>query len=222
MPQNKLIRILFLIGYAFFVWSAIRPRDSWVWLFEIVPGCVGVAVLFATYKRFKFSSLVYVLVCLHFIILVTGAKYTYAQMPLFDWLRDEFDLSRNHYDRVGHFAQGFFPVIIVREFLLRVGGLKKDKMLLFLSVCVVLALSAFYELLEMWVVLVFYPESGPQWLGVQGDDWDAQWDMTMALVGSAVSYLALARTHDNSIRRAVSENPSSGRSEAGVPGDGGR
>lgn len=200
MRREHSLRVVIFIASGVVVWSGIRPYDPLVWLFEISLGLLGTLVLLATCRRFRFSNLVYVLVCVHIVVLAVGAKYTYAEMPLFNWLRDTFDLSRNHYDRVGHFMQGFVPVVIVREFLLRMTSLQRGKMLAFLAVCVCLALSAFYELIEMWMVLLFYPDQGPEWLGIQGDAWDAQWDMTMALCGALLAYGLLHRLHDRSLK----------------------
>lgn len=206
-PKRLLYRLA-VIAFAVLIWSAIKPHDYPTWLFEISLGLAGVGVLVLTYHRFPFSNLVYVFVCLHFIILAVGAKYTYAEEPLFNWLRDAFQLARNHFDRVGHFAQGFTPALITREFLLRMTPLRPGKMLFFLTVSVCLAMSAFYELIEMWVVFAFYPDAGPEWLGSQGDSWDPQWDMTMALSGAILAYALLNRTHDRSMQ-PMSAIPSS-------------
>ncbi len=189
---------LFVVGIAL-VWSAVRPRDYGVWIFELSLGLVGVAFLIATRARFPFSGLVYALAAVHFVILACGAKYTYAEMPLFNWLRDAFHLSRNHFDRVGHLAQGFIPAMFVREFLRRTGGLRPGALLGFLCISVCLAFSAFYEILEWWTVLKFYPTSGPEWLGMQGDPWDTQEDMLMALIGSCIAILALSSRHERSM-----------------------
>ena len=192
--------VLFLTIVAVaFVWSAIRPRDYAVWLFELSLGLTGVVFLVLTRRLFPVSGLAYVLAAVHFVILACGAKYTYAGMPLFDWLRDALALSRNHFDRVGHLAQGFIPAIFVREWLRRAGGLRPGALLGFLCVSVCLAFSAFYEILEWGIVLKFYPDSGPEWLGMQGDPWDAQEDMLMALCGATVSILSLARAHERSM-----------------------
>ena len=172
------------------VWSAIRPRDYGVWIFELSLGLVGVALLIATRRRFALSGLVYALAALHFTILACGAKYTYAEMPLFNWLRDTLHLSRNHFDRVGHLAQGFIPAMFVREFLRRAGGLRPGALLGFLCVSVCLAFSAFYEILEWRVVLTFY----------------AQEDMLMALIGSSTSILALSSLHERSMA-ALPDSP---------------
>lgn len=199
MSRARLLAVLILVAAAFTVWSAWRPKGYDIWLFEIAPGLIGAAVFIATYRRFPFSNLVYVVAAVHFVILAVAAKYTYADMPWFNWLRDSLGLSRNHYDRVGHFMQGFGPALIVREVLLRTTPLMPGKMVAFLCVCVCLAFSAFWEMIEWWFVLLFYPDSGPNWLGMQGDVWDAQWDMFMALCGAVVSMLLLSRLHDRSM-----------------------
>ena len=141
----------------------------------------------------------YLLVSLHYVILAVGAKYTYAEVPLFNWFESVLSLSRNHFDRVGHFAQGFVPAIVVRELLLRTSRLKPGGWVSFLSVAVCLAVSAVYELLEWWMVVVFYPGGDPEWLGMQGDAWDAQWDMFLALLGASLALVLLSRLHDRSI-----------------------
>ena len=202
MSDKKPIAILVAVSAAILAWSAIRPHSYDLWLFEIATGVIGVAVLVATYRWFRFSSLVYVLVGIHFAILAVAAKYTYGEMPLFNWLRDALGLARNHYDRVGHFAQGFVPAMIAREILLRTTGLERGKMLAFLVACVCLAVSAFWELLEWWMVVVFYPDSGPEWLGLQGDVWDPQWDMFLALTGAVTALVLLSRLHDRSMATA--------------------
>ncbi len=182
-----------------FAWSAIRPMDYAVWFFELSLGLAGVVFLAATRRRFPCSGLLYLLAAVHFVILACGAKYTYAEMPLFNWLRDVLHLSRNHFDRVGHLAQGFIPAMFVREWLRRAGGLRPGALLGLLCISVCLAFSAFYEIFEWWVVLKFYPASGPEWLGMQGDPWDAQEDMLMALLGASASILMLSSVHERSM-----------------------
>jgi len=199
MPRPNPYWLFLSVTGAALVWSAIRPMDYGVWIFELSLGLVGVAFLVATRRRYPFSGLVYGLAAIHFVILACGAKYTYAEMPLFNWLRDAFHLSRNHFDRVGHLAQGFIPAMFVREFLRRTGGLKPGVLVGFLSVTVCLAFSAFYEILEWWMVVGFYPTSCPEWLGMQGDPWDAQEDMLMALIGSTVAILSLSSIHERSM-----------------------
>lgn len=180
-------------------WSAVGTTDYAVWLFEISLAVAGIVVLVATRRRFPFSALVYLLVGVHFAVLAAGGKYTYEAVPLGNWLRDLFHLSRNPFDRIGHFFQGFVPALIAREVLLRTTPLPRGAMANFLAVCFCLAFSAFYELLEWQIVVWFYPDAGPQWLGMQGDPWDAQQDMLRALIGATVAVLALSRAHDRSM-----------------------
>lgn len=201
MHQKRLLFILSLIVGALLIWSAINPKSYGVWFLEIVPGLIGVAILALTYKRFQFSNIVYIFVAIHFIILIIGGHYTYAENPLFNWLRDTFDLSRNYYDRLGHIAQGFFPALIIRELLLRKTTLKRSAWLFFLVVCVALAMSAFYEFTEWWAAISLSPETGNAFLAMQGDIWDTQWDMLLALVGSVASLLIFSRMHDGQLER---------------------
>jgi putative membrane protein len=143
--------------------------------------------------------LAYVLVWVHAIILMVGGHYTYAEVPLFNWVRDAFGLARNHYDRVGHLAQGFVPAILAREVLLRTSPLRPGKWLFFLVCCVCLAISALYELVEWWAALLTSPETGTAFLGTQGDVWDTQWDIFLALVGGLIAQLALSRLHQRQL-----------------------
>jgi putative membrane protein len=191
---------MLLVGAAATLWSAVRPADYATWLFELLLGAAGVCVLVALRRRFPFSSFVYGVVAVHYVVLAIGAKYTYAEEPFFSWLRDAGYFSRNHFDRVGHFFQGLTPALLTRELLLRTTNVGRGCLLTLLGVSVALAFSACYELIEWWWVLAFYPTSGPEWLGMQGDPWDAQGDMLMALCGGLVSALLLARPHDRSLR----------------------
>lgn len=199
MKNHRAFATLMAVAAISILGSAIRPADWGVWAFELSLGIGEVVVLAALYRRFRFSGLVYLLVAMHVVILAAGAKYTYAEVPLGHWLRETLHLARNPFDRVGHFAQGFVPAILVREVLLRATPLARGKMLAFLTVCVCLAFSAAYELLEWGIVGAFYPTSGPEWLGMQGDPWDTQEDMAMALCGATLSLLLLSRVHDRSM-----------------------
>jgi putative membrane protein len=181
------------------LWDPPAGRTSW--MLEVGPGVIGVAVLVGVYRRFPMSHLVYVLVFLHVLILVYGGYYTYALTPLGNWARDTFELSRNHYDRVGHLALGAFPAFTIREVLLRRTPLERGGWLTFLVLSVVLAIAAFWELLEWWTTLVAAPDVGVAFLGTQGDPWDAQWDMLLALVGAAIALPVLGGVHDRSMRR---------------------
>ncbi len=179
-------------------WSGYAPRDGYTWLLEVAPVLMALPILLFTYRRFPFTSLAYCLMTLHGIILMVGGHYTYAEMPLFNWLRDTFDLARNHYDRLGHLAQGFIPAIVAREVLIRTSPLRPGKWLFFLVTCFCLALSAFYELIE-WRVAVTSGDQAVAFLATQGDVWDTQWDMFLALVGALASQLLLGRWHDRQL-----------------------
>ena len=180
--------------------SAISPHDSTTWVLEVFPIFLGVPVLAATYSRFTFTPLAYRLVFIHALILMLGAHYTYAQVPLGFWVQDLFDLQRNHYDRLGHLAQGFIPAILAREVLLRKSPLKPGRWLFFLVTCVCLAISAFYEFIEWWAALIF-GQGADAFLGTQGDVWDTQWDMFLAFTGSILAQLSLSRWHDRELSR---------------------
>jgi putative membrane protein len=181
------------------LWAPPAGRTSWA--LEVGPGILGVLVLAAVYRRFPMSHLVYTCVFLHLLILVYGGYYTYALTPLGNWVRDAFHLSRNHYDRVGHLALGVFPCFTIREVLLRQTPLVRGGWLYFLVLSVVLAVAAFWELLEWWVTLVAASDVGQAFLGSQGDVWDAQWDMLLALVGAALALPLFGRFHDASMER---------------------
>ena len=179
------------------LWHPPAGRTSWA--LEVVPGLAYIAVLAAAWKRFPVSRLVAIGIFLHVLILIYGGVYTYALTPLGNWARDAFHLHRNHYDRVGHCALGFFPVFTIREVLLRRTPLQRGGWLTFLLLSVVLAIGAFWELIEWWTTLVVAGDTGTAFLGSQGDVWDAQWDMLMALLGAAVGLPLLARAHDRSM-----------------------
>lgn len=196
---------LLLSFAAIFVWSIINPRDLFTWFLEVLPAVVGLIVIIATYNRFRLTTLVYSLIWVHAVILVVGGHYTYAEMPLFNWLRDTFHLNRNYYDRVGHFAQGFIPAIVAREVLLRVTPLKKGKMLSFIVICICLAISAFYEFIEWWVA-VATGSAADAFLGTQGDVWDTQWDMFLAFCGATAAVVSLSRFHDVWLQRFLEQD----------------
>ena len=179
------------------------PAGRLNWLLETGPGLVGMVVLAATFRRFPMSRWVYVCVFLHILVLTYGGYYTYALTPLGNWARDTFGLMRNPYDRLGHFVQGFFPAFIIREVLLRGTPLRRGGWLNFLTGSVALAISAFYELLEWWAALLLDPEGGDKFLGTQGDIWDAQWDMFLALCGATVAMAVFGRAHLRSVEKLV-------------------
>jgi putative membrane protein len=171
------------------------------WLLEVGPGVLGIAILTALYARLPLSHWVYVGVFLHVCILVYGGYYTYAETPLGNWAKVAFGLSRNHYDRVGHLALGVFPAFLIREILLRKTPLARGGWLYFLTFSVVLAVAAFWELLEWWVTLLAAADVGQAFLGSQGDVWDAQWDMLLALLGAGLVLPVFGAVHDRSIER---------------------
>ena len=204
--QSRVLMFLGVFLAGVFVWSLVRPHDYFTWFLEVLPAIMGIAVLAVTYRRFRFSTLVYVLICLHAIILMIGGHYTYAEMPVFNWIRDVLGLSRNYFDRLGHFAQGFVPAIIAREILLRTTPLRRGKMLFYIVVSLCLAISALYELCE-WRAAVTFGDSATAFLGTQGDPWDTQWDMTYALMGAATALLIMSRVHDRSMRLVTEDIP---------------
>jgi putative membrane protein len=180
--------------------SAIRPTDRITWWLEVAPVLIAAPVLFATARRFPLTNLVYVLIAIHALILILGGHYTYAKVPLGFWLQDLFDMARNPYDRIGHFAQGFVPAMIAREILLRVTPLRPGGWLFFIVCSICLAVSACYEFIEWWTALIG-GGSAEAFLGMQGDVWDTQWDMFMALCGSVAAQLLLSGTHDRALAR---------------------
>jgi putative membrane protein len=190
--------IWFIIFFAVLTWSGINPKDQFTWLLEVLPALIGIIILAFTYNRFRLTTLTYTLILIHSIILMVGGHYTYAEVPLFDWLKDVFELERNNYDKVGHLAQGFIPAIIAREILVRKSVVAGKGWLGFIVVSICLAISAFYELIEWWVA-VLSGESAEAFLGTQGYIWDTQSDMLLALLGAAIALILLSRMHDKQL-----------------------
>jgi putative membrane protein len=190
---------------AVFVWSTVHPNDRFTWYLEAAPVMIAVPLLAVTYRWFPLTGLIYVLIWLHALVLLVGAHYTYAEVPLFDWIRDTFGLVRNNYDRVGHIAQGAFPAMVAREILVRRSPLVPGKWLFFLTTCVCLAISAFYELVEWWVALWSGTEA-VAFLATQGDVWDTQWDMALALGGAVASQLLFGPLHDRQLAALASRD----------------
>ena len=197
--------VLLGVGTLALAVSAIRPHAYGTWLLEVLAALIAVPVLILTYRRFPLTPLAYRLILLHAVILMIGGHWTYAQVPAGDWVRDVFDLDRNPYDRLGHLAQGFVPAIIAREILLRRTPLRPGGWTFALVVCVVMAISACWELFEWWSALIG-GDSADDFLGTQGDQWDTQWDMFMALIGAVLSQLLLSRVHDRELV-ALAERP---------------
>lgn len=181
------------------------PAGRFNWALEVVPGLIGIAVLVIIYPRFPMSNLVYGGVFLHMFILIYGGYYTYALAPLGLWAKDVFDFSRNHYDRIGHLALGIFPSFTIREVLLRRTPLQRGGWLYFIIISIVLAIAAFWELLEWWVTLLVASDVGQAFLGSQGDIWDAQWDMFLALVGAMIVIPVCSKMHDRSMEKLAAE-----------------
>ena len=192
------------------IWSAIGPKDGPTWWLEAVPVLIAMPLLLWMFRKFPLTPLSYILVAVHSIILLIGAHYTYAEVPLGFWMQETFGFARNHYDRIGHVAQGFIPAILAREILLRespLGGADfkpASRWLPFLVVCFCLAFSAFYELIEWWTALIA-GGGDIAFLGTQGDPWDAQWDMCLALIGAIVSLLTLSSLHDRQLSMLAGE-----------------
>ncbi|MGH7319779.1 MAG: DUF2238 domain-containing protein [Candidatus Rokuibacteriota bacterium] len=187
--------VLLVAGVGLLVLSGIGPRDRFTWWLEVTPVLIGIPLLIATYRRFRLTPLLYRLLFLHAAILMLGGHYTYGEVPLGAWIQWAFGLARNHYDRVGHVAQGFVPAMLAREILVRRSPLVPGKWLFTLVTCVCLAVSALYELVEWWAA-VATGEAAAAFLGTQGDPWDTQWDMFLALVGAVAAQLTLSRLHD--------------------------
>ncbi|MGG1679124.1 DUF2238 domain-containing protein [Neobacillus sp. NRS-1170] len=184
------------------IWSAVHPHDRFTWWLEVIPALIGVLILLFSYRFFQFTSLVYFLVLIHSCILFIGGHYTYAEMPLFNWFKEIWGFERNYYDRLGHFAQGFIPAIIIRELLIRTSPIKNTKWLPVTVVCMCLAISAAYELVE-FTVAILTGEAAEAFLGTQGDVWDTQWDMLLALIGSIISYWALSKIHSHQLKKLI-------------------
>jgi putative membrane protein len=187
-----------LAALAVLAWSGWAPKDRFTWFLETVPAMAAAAAIAALYPRWRFTPLVLTLIAIHAVILMVGGRYTYAEVPAFNWLRDELHLARNYYDRVGHVAQGFVPALVGREILLRHGVLRRGAWLFFIIACIGLAISACYEFIEWWVA-VASGTAAEAFLGTQGDVWDTQWDMFMALCGAIAAQLTLARWHDRQL-----------------------
>ena len=197
-----------LLG-SFALTLATSPAGTLNWFLEVGPGLAGMIVLAATFRRFPMSRFVYVCVFLHILVLVFGAQWTYALNPLGEWMKGAFGFSRNNYDKIGHFAQGFFPVFVISEVMMRTTPLRSRGWVGFLSVSVALAVSAFYEMFEWWSAVLLDPEGGDKFLGTQGYVWDAQSDMFMCLIGAILGYVALGWLHRRSMRRLGEASASS-------------
>lgn len=199
-PSTGALVLWLLVFAGVLLWSAIAPKDRATWLLEVSPALIALAVLAASWRRFPLTPLVYWLILVHAVILMVGGHYTYADVPLFDRLRDLMDGTRNNYDKLGHFVQGFVPALVAREVLVRLQVVRGRGWLAFLVISVCLAISAFYELIEWWVALLS-DEAAESFLGTQGYVWDTQSDMAVALVGAMLALALLGRVHDRQLCR---------------------
>lgn len=198
--SNSFPLLLLAVVLAVIGWSAVAPLERVTWWLEVSPAFVAFIAIAWTWRRFRLTDLALTLIALHAIVLAVGGHYTYALVPLGDWMRDLFGFTRNHYDRIGHFAQGFVPAVVGREILIRNHVVARRGWLGFLVVCICLAISAVYELIEWWTALIS-GDGAVAFLGTQGDTWDTQQDMAMAGVGAICAVVFLARWHDRQIAR---------------------
>lgn len=196
--DSKMAKLWGLVFLSFLVWSGINPKDYFIWMLEVFPAVIAAILLLVTRHRFRFTPLAYQLILIQSIILIIGGHYTYAEVPLFDWLKTVFEMERNNYDKVGHFAQGFVPAIVAREILLRNSVVTRPAWLAFIVIAISLAVSALYELVEWWVA-VLTGTAADAFLSLQGYVWDTQADMAWALIGAIVSLLMLTNWHNRQI-----------------------
>jgi putative membrane protein len=190
---------------AFLVWSGIYPKDYLTWALEVSPAVIGFIVLAATYRSFPLTPLLYTLILIHCIVLMVGGHYTYAEVPLFEYLKPILGFERNNFDKLGHFLQGFVPALIAREILVRKAVIASSKWRNFFIVCFCLAFSALYELIE-WAVAIVSETAADAFLGTQGYIWDTQSDMAFALVGAIAALALLGRIHDRQVRNIASQS----------------
>ena len=196
----KLIYTLLILTVVLFIWSAINPFEYFTWFLEVLPAVICIILLIVTFKPFRFTNLVYILIFLHCAILIIGGHYTYAEVPLFDWIQETFNQSRNNYDKVGHFAQGFVPAMIIREILIRKNVVRSIKWLNFVVVCIAMGISVTYEFIE-WAVSLGTGEGGDAFLGTQGYIWDTQSDMLYATVGAIFALISMGKIHNRQIEK---------------------
>lgn len=198
-PRTRALVSASLVIVALLALSGWRPYDRLTWLMEVLPVLIALPVLCATYRRFPLTTVLYVCILVHAVVLIAGGTYTYARVPFGAYLAEAFDLSRNPYDKIGHFFQGFVPALLAREILIRGDHVHGRSMLVFIVICIVLAVSASYELIE-WAAALALGQGADEFLGTQGDPWDTQSDMFLALIGGITALLGLARMQDRQIR----------------------
>ena len=186
------------------IWSGINPKDFTTWVLEVTPALVAIALLIYTRDSFPLTTLTYTLILIHCVILMVGGHYTYAEVPIGDWFRELFDGTRNNYDKLGHFAQGFVPAIVAREIVIRLSVFNSRAWMNFFIVSMCLGISAFYELIEWWVALMS-GEAADAFLGTQGYIWDTQSDMGLALAGAIIALVVLGKVHDKQLNKQLSD-----------------
>jgi putative membrane protein len=201
MKYPSILLILFVVVL---LWSGIQPKETFTWMLEVFPAIIGTIILILTRKSFPFTPLVYTFIFIHACILCVGGHYTYAEVPAFDWIKEVFHQSRNNYDKVGHFAQGFVPALIIRELFIRKEVVAKNGWLGLIVVSICMAISAAYELLE-WLVSVFSGEAGDAFLGTQGYVWDTQSDMLYAMIGAITAWILLSSIQNKQIQKFKNE-----------------
>jgi putative membrane protein len=199
----KLIYTLLGLTVLLLIWSAINPFEYFTWFLEVLPAVIGVLVLIFTFKKFRFTNFVYVLIFFHCVILIVGGHYTYVEVPLFDWMQETFNQTRNNYDKVGHFAQGLVPAMIARELLGRKKVINSNSWLNFVVVCIAMAISVAYEFIE-WAVSLGTGEGGDSFLGTQGYIWDTQSDMLYATIGAILTLIIFGEYHRSQINKLMS------------------
>jgi putative membrane protein len=199
----KLIYTLLGLTVLLLIWSAINPFEYFTWFLEVLPAVIGVLVLIFTFKKFRFTNFVYVLIFFHCVILIVGGHYTYVEVPLFDWMQETFNQTRNNYDKVGHFAQGLVPAMIARELLGRKKVINSNSWLNFVVVCIAMAISVAYEFIE-WAVSLGTGEGGDSFLGTQGYIWDTQSDMLYATIGVILTLIIFGEYHRSQINKLMS------------------
>ena len=195
-----MIKIWLFIYSVVFIWSLINPKDLFTWFLEVLPAMIALMVLVRTYKNFKLTTLVYTLILIHCIILMVGGHYTYASVPLFDFIKDFLNQDRNNFDKLGHFAQGFIPAMVAREIIIRKSIITIESWRNFFIICFCLGFSAFYELIEWWVALLSN-EASNDFLGTQGYIWDTQSDMAWALFGAILALIVLRKYPDKQLKK---------------------
>ena len=196
-----MIKFWLFIYFAVFIWSFLNPKDLFTWFLEVLPAIIALIVLVITYKNFRLTLLVYSLILIHCIILMVGGHYTYAEVPLFDFIKDILQQERNNYDKLGHLAQGFIPAMIAREIIIRKSIITIESWRNFFIICFCLGFSAFYELIEWWVA-IFTNEASNDFLGTQGYIWDTQSDMAWALFGTILALVFLRKYHDKQLKKS--------------------